>query len=73
MSHNSCNTGTCGLPDMSTLSPQVYISGKLLVPVLQLIRVGEISAQQPEENYLNAVEADSKSWRHPVTIIDNGG
>ena len=42
--HNSCNMGTRGLPDMYTLSPQacgpralgIYISGKPLVPMLQL-------------------------------------
>ena len=39
MLHNSCNTGTRGLPDMYTLSPQVYISGRLLVPVLQLLNI----------------------------------
>ena len=44
--HNSCNTVTCALPDMSTLSPRpaalglwVYISGRALVPVLQLLNV----------------------------------
>ena len=37
--HNSCNTVTRGLPDVSTLSPQVCISGRPLVPVLQLLNV----------------------------------
>ena len=42
--HDSCNTVTCGLPDMSTLSPRAlgvasYISGRPLVPVLQLFNV----------------------------------
>ena len=35
--HNSCNKVTCALPDMYTLSPRVYISGRALVPVLQLL------------------------------------
>ena len=39
--HNSCNMGTRGLPDIYTLSPAalvlwVYISGKPLMPMLQL-------------------------------------
>ena len=40
--HNSCNTVTRALPNMSTLSPQalqVYISGRALMPVLQLLNV----------------------------------
>ena len=43
--HNSCNTVTRGLPDMSTLGPaalgfRVYISGRPLVSVLQLLNIG---------------------------------
>ena len=39
--HNSCNMGTRGLPDIYTLGPAalvlwVYISGKPLLPMLQL-------------------------------------
>ena len=39
--HDSCNVGTSGLPDIYTLGPAalmlwVYISGKPLVPMLQL-------------------------------------
>ena len=42
--HNGCNTVTCALPDMSTIGPvalglRVYISGRALVPVLQLLNV----------------------------------
>ena len=42
--HNSCNMGTRGLPDIYTLSPRavvllVYISGKPLVPMLQLYNI----------------------------------
>ena len=42
--HNSCNMGTCDLPEMYAHSKsegaaqglRAYISGKLLVPMLQL-------------------------------------
>ena len=39
MLHNSCNTGTRALPDMSTLAlgHRPYISGNALLPVLQLL------------------------------------
>ena len=42
--HNSCNMGTRGLPPPSALGPAalvlwVYISGKPLVPILQLYNV----------------------------------
>ena len=30
---------TCGLPNMSTLSPQVDISGRPLMPMLQLLNI----------------------------------
>ena len=44
--HNSCNTVTHGLPDMSTLTPQasgvLYISGRPLMPVIQLLNVALI-------------------------------
>ena len=35
--HNSCNTVTHGLPAMFTLRLLMYISGRPLVPVLQLL------------------------------------
>ena len=34
-----CNMGTCCLPDIYTLRLQVYISGKSLLPMLQLINI----------------------------------
>ena len=42
--HNSCNMCTCVLPDMYTLipracGPRVYISGRTLMPMLQLLNV----------------------------------
>ena len=42
--HNSCNMGTCGLPDTYALGPAalmllVYILGKPLVPMLQLYSI----------------------------------
>ena len=47
--HNSCNIVTSALPDMYTLGPAalglwVYISGRALVPVLQLLNVSLITA-----------------------------
>ena len=39
MAHISCNMRTCGLPDMYTLGPLVYISGKPPVPMLQLLHM----------------------------------
>ena len=45
MLHISCNIGTRDLPDMYALGPaalglRAYISGKSLVPMLQLLHVG---------------------------------
>ena len=42
--HNSCNMFTRGLPDIYTLRPEalvlwVYISGKPLMPMLQLYNI----------------------------------
>jgi len=37
--HISCNMCTHDLPDMYALSPWAYISGKSLVPMLQLLHV----------------------------------
>ena len=38
--HSICNMGTRGLPDMYTLGPRdVHISGRPLVPMLQIINV----------------------------------
>ena len=35
--HSICNMGTCGLPDRYTLEPWVYISGRPIVPMLQIL------------------------------------
>ena len=50
MVHNSCNMGTCGLPDIYTLNPQsvalvlwVYTSGKPLLPMLLLYNINKYS------------------------------
>ena len=46
--HISCNTGGRALPDMSALTHaegvvcSVYISGNVLLPVLQLMHVEEV-------------------------------
>ena len=37
MLHITCNMCTCDLPDMYALGLQAYISGKSLVPMLQLL------------------------------------
>ena len=37
--HNTCNMCICDLPDMDALNPQAYISGKSLMPMLQLLLV----------------------------------
>ena len=55
MLHNSCNTGTRGLPDTSTLGPaalglQVYISGRPLMPVLQLLHM--VLVLNSENNFI---------------------
>ena len=39
MLHISCNIGTRDLPDMYALGLWAYISGKSLVPMLQLLYV----------------------------------
>ena len=39
MIHNTCNMDTRDLPDMYALGLQAYISGKSLVPMLQLLHV----------------------------------
>ena len=39
MLHISCNIGTRDLPDMYALGPRAYISGKSLLPMLQLLHV----------------------------------
>ena len=39
MTHNTCNMGTHDLPDIYTLRLRVYISGKSLLPMLQLYKV----------------------------------
>ena len=46
MLHISCNIGTCDLPDMYALRPVAlglwaYISGKSLVPMLQLLLIAQ--------------------------------
>ena len=38
MLHISCNIGTCDLPDMYALGLWAYISGKSLMPILQLLQ-----------------------------------
>ena len=40
--HNSCKTVTRGLPDMSTLSPWVYISGRPAVPITHYIKTNVV-------------------------------
>ena len=44
MSHNSCNMGTRGLPDMYTLRPPLYVSVKPLVHMLQLLNIASSPA-----------------------------
>ena len=44
MLHISCNIDTCNLPDMHDLGPAAlglwtYISGKSLIPMLQLLHI----------------------------------
>ena len=39
MLHISCNIGTRDLPDMYALGLCTYISGKSLVPMLQLLHI----------------------------------
>ena len=39
MLHITCNVCTRDLPDMYALSPRAYISGKSLVPMLQLLHI----------------------------------
>ena len=53
--HISCNMGTLDLPDMYALSPRAYISGKSLVPMLQLIHmyVGVYTSFIIEHNLLS--------------------
>ena len=59
--HNSCNMGTRGLPDIYTLGPAalvlwVYISGKLLMPMLQLYN----------KLFKNHI---SSEWGHSLVLI----
>ena len=39
MMHNTCNIGVHDLPDIYTLGLRAYISGKSLVPMLQILLI----------------------------------
>ena len=61
--HISCNMCTRDLPDMYALSPQAYISGKSLVPMLKLIHILPGSTITNEQNAVKLmVAARATMW-----------
>ena len=62
MSHNSCNMGTRGLPDMYTLGPPLYILVKPLVHMLQLLNIASSPAFNiaDRQGHSNKMHCESK-------------
>ena len=53
--HITCNMCTRDLPDMYALGPRAYISGKSLVPMLQLLLIAGIYLSHSYINYIDLI------------------